>query len=141
MDEGRCGGGVSRRLFVYQSMRHRQKADDAVCQLLRRTSDWDADAALRLHIRLTLVRPVLATCRAAGCSIDAVKGRGGTDALVSMKCVTAPAYQTISRVLPVASVNIDSACLLQSARGSSPAQETPFDADFVVETPPLREPY
>ena len=66
MNDSRCASGVARQLTVlYQSKRHRQKADDAVCQLLERTSDWDTDAALRLHRRLALVRPVLATCRAA----------------------------------------------------------------------------
>lgn len=47
-----------------QSMRHRQKAEDAVCPLLSKTSDSDEIAALRLDRCLTLVRPVLATCRA-----------------------------------------------------------------------------
>ena len=52
-------------IWLYQSMRHRQKASNAACQLLTKSSDWDGAAALRLDRRLKLVRPVLATCRVA----------------------------------------------------------------------------
>ena len=65
-------------------MRHRQKASNAACQLLRKTSDWDDVAALRLDTRLTLVGPVLATCRAP--SLSEWPGWHGRAIL---KCVTA----------------------------------------------------
>jgi len=62
--EGRRCAGEIKASCMYQSMRHRQKASDAVCQLLSKTGDWGDVAALRLDRRLTLARPVLATCRA-----------------------------------------------------------------------------
>jgi hypothetical protein len=71
------------------------------------------------------------------CSIAAVKGQGGTDAPALMKCVTVPAYQTISRVLPGASANVDSACLLQFPRQSW--SHTIFAFRRVVEGSPLRD--
>lgn len=46
-------------------MHYRQKANHAARQLLRRVNDWDDVAALRLVRGLKLVRPVVATCRAA----------------------------------------------------------------------------
>jgi hypothetical protein len=63
VEDGRCAGEI-RASCKYQSMRHRQKAGDAVCQVLDKTGDWGDVAALRLDRRLTLVRPVLATRRA-----------------------------------------------------------------------------
>lgn len=64
LEDGRCADEI-KDSCAYQSMRHRQKAGDAVRQLLSKTGDWDNVAALRLDRRLTLVRPVLATCRAS----------------------------------------------------------------------------
>jgi hypothetical protein len=56
-----------------RSIRYRQKANGAACQLLRDADDWDGVAALRgtgtctqaPHLAL-LVRPLLATRRAVG---------------------------------------------------------------------------
>jgi hypothetical protein len=62
--EEACFADEIRDSCLYQSMRHKQKVSDAVCQLLSKTGDWDDVAALRLDRRLTLARPVLATCRA-----------------------------------------------------------------------------
>jgi hypothetical protein len=52
---------------MYQDMRHRQKANNAALarQLLSEMDDWGLVAALRMDRRLKLVRPVIATCRAA----------------------------------------------------------------------------
>ncbi len=63
--------------YENDGMRHRQKANNASCQLLRQADDWDDVAALRLDRRLKLVGPSVATCRAC----DVVNGQGGTDAL------------------------------------------------------------